>query len=809
MADNVTVDGIQIEIEGSASGASTQIDAIISILKDLKRSLNGVSGKKAAQEIKDVGKAARKTGEEMSEAADETDDFADKQDKAKKKSKSFKDTLSDIAKVSSGTKSGISSIFTGIKNGDISGVLNGFSSLTSVITEGGAASSAAGAAAGGSAVGWGIAAVAVSGVVKVGAKAAKTLAKLTLNIGLLPIKKLTSDISVAVAKLKQFFNAISRIATYRLLRTALKEISEGFSTGVENAYYFASAVGNPLASSLDSIATNLLYVKNSIGAAVAPLINALAPAVEIVVDRFVALVNTANQFLSAFTGGGTWIKAVKYPQKYADGLDDATSSAKELKRTLLGFDEINPLNDVSDNGSGSGSKKSADYSSMFTTETVNSSIADFAKELKQMIEDGDWAGIGTTLADKLNSVVKTLDKKVKWDNVGGKITEWLGNITDAFNAFVDEFDGKAAGGLVGDAIMTAFNSIDVFLDDIDFDKLAGKITDFINGAFEKIDGKSIGQTINKVLVKSLNLATNVLNGVDKDAASEDITGFFKGLDITGIKNAFMETFSAVGSLAWEGIKAGLKGIGTDILNFILNNIKDTIADVLKVTPGLSWLGELIDSITIDIKSGVDTGLNTDNTVGETFGSTIHENVVDSFDAEGTGSTLHGGLGGKFDVKDETGKNFGSNIADNLTGEAGKESKFKDVIDKIKGFFSKDNTEENTGTGNELGARIGNNIAVGSKEKSAFQKAVDKIKGFFSKDKIEKDTGTGNELGARIGNNIAVGSQEKSGFQKAVDKIKGFFSKDKTKQTTGAGNELGLRIAKNIATQSTSEKILKT
>jgi hypothetical protein len=115
---------------------------------------------------------------------------------------------------------------------------------------------------------------------------------------------------------------------------------------------------------MDRLSTSALYLKNSLGALVAPIINALAPAIDIIVDKFVDFLNVITETIATLSGAATWTKALKYPKQYADAMDGAAGSAKALRATLLGFDEINRLDDATKGARGAAADM-LDYSKMF------------------------------------------------------------------------------------------------------------------------------------------------------------------------------------------------------------------------------------------------------------------------------------------------------------------------------------------------------------------------------------------------------------------------------------------------------------
>lgn len=190
------------------------------------------------------------------------------------------------------------------------------------------------------------------------------------------LKETSQGFKSAGSAAEQFYNSIKRIAFYRLLRTVLKDIAAGAKEGANNLYQFSKAGGDfgVFAQSMDTIATSFQYLKNSVGAAISPIINALAPAIDWLIDKFVALLNVINQVIAILTGAGSWNKALKYPKEYAAAAGSATGKVKELQKTILGFDEINKLNGQNNSGGGGG-VSGLDYSKMFEVSEFQGKLA--------------------------------------------------------------------------------------------------------------------------------------------------------------------------------------------------------------------------------------------------------------------------------------------------------------------------------------------------------------------------------------------------------------------------------------------------
>lgn len=184
---------------------------------------------------------------------------------------------------------------------------------------------------------------------------------------------------------------IIRIAKMRLFRSMIMALGKAIKEGIGNAYGYAVATGNKFAESMNTISTAGNYIKNSLGAMAMPLLNFVAPAIDFVAEKLVALFNLINQTIAALTGQDTWTRAIKYPTEWggaaADAAKGAKDAAEDYKNTILGIDEINPLNgtnDPSGGGGGGGGKTAADYGSMF--ETIEEPTSKLANTLATLFD---------------------------------------------------------------------------------------------------------------------------------------------------------------------------------------------------------------------------------------------------------------------------------------------------------------------------------------------------------------------------------------------------------------------------------------
>ena len=189
--------------------------------------------------------------------------------------------------------------------------------------------------------------------------------------------------------------------TRMALRAIIKEVGNGFkSLALHSAEFDASM------SSMINGSKKLSY---SFSAMVSPLINALAPALVYVINLLVKFLNIINQVFSALSGSNTWNRAKDFTGSWADSIKDANKKAKELKKTVLGFDELNQLQEKYT----SGGDTSNNIVDMFETVDIENKWKSLAKNLKKY-----W--------DKFLAPIKKA-----WANAGDYVKEsWI----NAFNA---------------------------------------------------------------------------------------------------------------------------------------------------------------------------------------------------------------------------------------------------------------------------------------------------------------------------------------------------------------------------------------
>lgn len=372
--------------------------------------------------------------------------------------------------------------------------------------------------------------------------------------------RLAAKVKQTTSGFGRLLASIKRIAMYRLIRFFFSQLTNAMKEGVNNLYQYSLMFDNTFSKSMDRCATSFLYLKNSMGAMVGPLINAIAPALDMIIDKVVTLLNIFNQFMARLTGAKTYTAAKKMATSYAESAEDAAAAtkkaAKEIKDATGSIDELNIISQKDDSGSG---KEIPDYGSMFEELPISETISEFADKLKLALELENWEELGKLLGQKFNEIIGNID----WAGIGKKIGNYL--------------DG---------AIKTAYH----FLKTADFYALGKRLAELINSALAEIDGEYIG----RLLVRSFTAGLDVLIGL-MDGLNWALLGKTVGKAIQGaISEAYewlqkVGDFSRFGKYIATGINNALSVIDCEMLGRTIAKILTTLPDILiGLIKNLNW-----------------------------------------------------------------------------------------------------------------------------------------------------------------------------------------------------------------------------
>lgn len=327
----------------------------------------------------------------------------------------------------------------------------------------------------------------------------------------------TKDVDKAHKKVNALTNILSslkRIAFYRVIRSAIKAVGEAFNEGAQNAYWYSKTVGDQtkyISEAYDSMSSSSFKMSNQLGAAWATLKAAIAPILIQIINLVTQAANAITQLFAVLGGRGTYLKAVDYSKQWAENTKAGAGAAKEWRNQLLGFDEINRLDEPSSGGGGSGSAL-PDYENMFEEAKVSAFLTKIKEkfdELKASLNlepiKKSWEG----LKESAHRVVELIGKDWSWlwDNILAPLIKWtvekllpvvldvIGSVLNLWAA-IDEQLGPAIDWIwqnilkplfafIGDTVLKYLEKLNGFLSDL-ADWVDGKITfgEFTKGLTE-------------------------------------------------------------------------------------------------------------------------------------------------------------------------------------------------------------------------------------------------------------------------------------------------------------------------------------
>lgn len=358
----------------------------------------------------------------------------------------------------------------------------------------------------------------------------------------------------------------------RSLFVLVNKLRAALVAGFGNLAQYSSSTNK----AISSITSALTQLKNSLASAFDPILQAAAPALTYLISKLVEAISYIGMFTAALSGQKVYKKATSIQEDYAKSLDKTSKSAKDAKRQLASFDELNVLSDKStkkDDGS-------VDPSQMFEEVPIDTSVTDFVDRLKKAFADGDFTGLGKIIGEKINAAFQSIKDFIDWDNVGGTITKWVNALCDTINSMVDTIDWDLIGSTFASGVNTIVNTMHLLLTGIDWENIGKAIATGLNAAIRDIDWAKLGQTLGEYFEAKLD----VLHGV--------ITNFnWRGLG-AAIGTALTNTFAAIDwGKAGETLSSYVKGLldtfSSAVENFDWRAFGD---DIRKFLAGIDWGG---------------------------------------------------------------------------------------------------------------------------------------------------------------------------------------------------------------------------
>lgn len=184
--------------------------------------------------------------------------------------------------------------------------------------------------------------------------------------------------------LSNFLRMVKRVAMMRAIRSAIRFLAQAVREGFEMFVTWdreQNNFGAGAAANVDKLTQSWTQLKGQVGALGGALANAVLPVITWVIDKLTALVDLLQMVIRSLQGEYSYYKLIYHEAK------NTTGQAKELRRVLFGFDELNIL--PSKNGGGaSSSGGSWLYEEVPITSKFLNSIADGSNKLSEFLGIG-------------------------------------------------------------------------------------------------------------------------------------------------------------------------------------------------------------------------------------------------------------------------------------------------------------------------------------------------------------------------------------------------------------------------------------
>lgn len=347
----------------------------------------------------------------------------------------------------------------------------------------------------------------------------------------------------------------SLFALVNRLRSVLTE-------GMNNLAQYSDSTNG----SLSMLMSSLTQLKNALATAFAPILNAAAPMLNLLIQKVTAAVTALGQLFASLTGQSGFVAAKRVNQDYAKSLNSNADSAKKankenkkLQNTLFGFDQINKLNDNSDSDDNADTSTGGGLTpaDMFESVPFDSKVSDFAKKLKDAWKNADFTEIGQIVGTKLNDALN----RIPWgpiQNTSRKVGKSIGTFISGFVEVPDL--GTNIGKTIAEAVNTGVGGINAFLDNTRWDSVGKFIGDGLNGAADTVDWPGIGH----LYAQKWNAVFAVIG---EAARTFKWTGF--GQDLAGGLNTAITDFDWAGN----GVRVG--DLAKGLLNTIVAVLEQT------------------------------------------------------------------------------------------------------------------------------------------------------------------------------------------------------------------------------------------
>lgn len=278
-------------------------------------------------------------------------------------------------------------------------------------------------------------------------------------------KKLGKEVDKTNQKTKKYNKTLRLLKmsllfsfAFRALNASMKAIGEGF----QNLAQYSKQTNKDISA----LKTSLQTLKNSFGTAFAPVLTAITPALQTLINYLSQALTVMGQFFAVLlTGATTFTKAKDAQIDYAKSLGKTT---KEANKALSPIDKLNVVTDSETGGSGT-----PDVKDMFETVNIDPRIATVANTIANSIKASlgsilDW--IATTFRPTFSNIWVELQAPI--EDFRGIVAGIWTDIQTLWQPFLDYISGYYVPFLqqyftfIGEIVTGLFDTFNKIFSDI-------------------------------------------------------------------------------------------------------------------------------------------------------------------------------------------------------------------------------------------------------------------------------------------------------------------------------------------------------
>lgn len=225
-------------------------------------------------------------------------------------------------------------------------------------------------------------------------------------------------------------------------------------------------------------------------------------------------------------------------------------------------------------------------------------FGNFIKRMKKLAKEGQFEGIGASLADEVNGLVS----KIHFKEVEDKFIKFFNKLGRVINGFVRNLNTAQIGTKLGDLINLIVHTINTFYETIDFSDIGSKLADGLNSMFETIDWEGLGEFILNKFNSIFRFLAGFVETFDWLSfgvhLSELINSAFESIDFEAIESFVINGVNGITNAMWDvlfGTDWGAKG----------EELGKSISQMIQ---GIEW-DKLATNLAHGLASLIDFGIN--------------------------------------------------------------------------------------------------------------------------------------------------------------------------------------------------------